>query len=368
VLVPSRLPCPSWSRVSRTDRYLAVLARLTRHDGTWRMALRQSLQQARLVVEVAHPAVLLLWAGLAWAAALSAFAVEVYVESGAFCSGLVQGLADGQREGGVCAPHYSRRIVVVTLLGLMGLVLMGASCLAARRRPRASLQRDDRPRQPLTRAALTAGLLSPFAYVPLALFTYIFVTGQGGETSLGLPKGWQHVCHAVGVVLAALWLRRCGLSVRTVLAAVAVSLPLMYLTLVGLAPLTTPFQVDESAALSNNLGVWLLAGVLVGLSLMGVAALQRRGATAPPATLSVTVALASVFGTTVVLMPQLLPRWEDADGGGPYPRGGLEVEVWLPVMFLAAAVAIAVVAAGYASTHRLSKRKAGPRLVGQQSA
>jgi hypothetical protein len=167
------------------------------------------------------------------------------------------------------------------------------------------------------------------------------------------------VCHAVGVVLAALFLRRWGLSVRSALAAIAIALPLMYLTLVSLGPLTTSFQVDESAALSNNGGVWLLAGVLVGLSLMGVAALQRRGVTAPPATLSVTAALASVFGTTVVLMPQLLPGWEDADGGGPYPRGGFEVEIWLPVMVLAAAVAIAVMTVGYVSSHRLAKRKAG---------
>ncbi len=323
------------------------------------MALPQSLQRARLVVEAAHPAVLLLWAGLAWAAALSAFAVEVYVESAAFCGGLVHGLEDGQRQVGVCAPHYNRRIVVVTLLGLTGLVLMAVSCLATRQLPRASLQSDDPPKQPLTRAALTAGLLSPFAYVPLALFTYIFVTGQGGETSLGLPNGWQHVCHAVGVVLAAVYLRRWGVSDRSLLAAVAVALPLMYLTLMGFAPLTTGFQSDESAALSGNGGVWLLAGLLAGLSLFGVAILQARGVTAPPATLSLTVAVASVFGTTVVLMPQLLPGWEDADGGGPYPRGGLDVEVWLPVMSLAAAAAIAVVAVGYASSSRLAKRKPG---------
>jgi cytochrome bd-type quinol oxidase subunit 2 len=148
---------------------------------------------------------------------------------------------------------------------------------------------------------------------------------------------------AGGVVFACLLLRAERLSTAAALSAAAVGVPSVMLAVVVAGHLLGGPHLDTSARVSGNPLVWVAAGVQVVLALLAVAALQRRRRSLPGPLVGSVLVLLSVVVTTIVLMPQLLPAYRGARGGGPYPSGGLGVDTWLPAMVAPLVLSILVV-------------------------
>lgn len=296
-----------------------------------------------------HPAVVLLWAGLTALAALSAAAVEVYAESATQCDGLLQ--PRGPEAAGVCGALYDQREGVVRALVVLAVALLLLAVASAVRCRSVGARPVPAPADVEVDlgvgAAVLTGLVAPLGALVLAMLTYLVVLTPGTETSQGLPRGWQHVGHVGGVVVGCLLLRSSGLTRASALAAAAVGVPSVLLAVVLTGHLLDGSDVDTSARVSANPLVWLAAGVPVVLALLAVAALQRRGRAAPGPLVRAALVLLSATVTTVVLLPQVLPAFRDARGGGPYPFGGLDVGTWLPLLVATLVLSVLTVTWSY---------------------
>lgn len=307
----------------------------------------------------AGPAALVCWGGLSLLAALSAAAVEVFIESSTECAGLLR--RDALDEV-LCGRYYVRRSVVVAFFALLGLSLLATATWRRLRRASAGdVDADVAARPPLLFVVL-AGVVAPLVYVPVAVVTVVVFTSwfAGPGVAQGLPRGWQHVWQDAGVVAACLLFVGRGLALRGAYAAAAVAVPALNALLVGLGDLTRGPSPDRMARLPANPALWLLAGVVVGVVILLFTVAQGHDVRLPPVGLSVTVLLAAVAVTTVALMPQLLPAYAGARGGGPYPGGGPDPHVWLPAVLVPVAASLLLVLVTALHQSRSSRRGRRP--------
>lgn len=254
----------------------------------------------------------MLWAGLLALAAVSASAVAVYAESGTSCGGLIQ--PRDPSNDAVCGELYDRRrSVVVVVAALAALLLPIAAASAATRRELGLRPKAGGDVERLRGAATLAGLAAPMAYLPIGVVTFLFAADLGVLGPVGLPSGWQHVAHAAGVVFACLVLRAFGVTRATALAAAALGVPAMLALLVGLVHVLEGPSFDGSARLSDNPFIWVAAALPVVVALLATGALQRQGRYAPGEMVSAGLILFSVGVATVVLLPQLLPVYREAE-------------------------------------------------------
>lgn len=295
----------------------------------------------------ARPSTWALLGGLTLAAAVSAYAVEVYAESATYCGGLVQrGLSSVDSFCSEALYDERRRLVVgLAAVGAVLVAFAGYLALRGRRATAAEGPVEEVSRSTYLGTCLAATLAIPFAHLFLSVVAGVFADA-GLASSTGLPTGWRHVSLALGVSAACLFMGRHGLTERSALAAAGLAVPVTLAMQVAIGPPLESFTIDGSARITAP-AVWLSAApVLIGV-LAVVASLQRRGCRAPRPLVGVLAVLGSTAAVTVVLMPQLLPAYRDAQGGGPYPRGGMGADLWLPIVVGAAVVCVAVIAAGY---------------------
>lgn len=298
-------------------------------------------------LDSARPSTWALLGGLTLAAALSAYAVEVYAESATYCGGLVQrGMS---AVDSFCSETlYDERRWLVAGLAAVGAVLVafaGYLALRGRQATESATSVEGFSWPSYLGTCLAVALTVPFAHLVLSVLAGAFADA-GLASSTGLPTGWRHVSLALGVSAACLVMGRHGLTERSALAAAGLAVPVALAMQVALAPSLESFTIDDSARITAP-AVWLSAAPVVIGALAIVAALQRRGWRAPRPRVGVLAVLASTAAVTVALMPQLLPAYRDAQGGGPYPRGGLGADLWLPIVVGAAVACVTVVAAGY---------------------
>lgn len=138
-----------------------------------------------------------------------------------------------------------------------------------------------------------------------------------------------------------------GLSRRFALGAAAVA----YLPVVGLLSAAglalESYPIDTTARLPG-FPVWFAVGPpLLWLCLLAAAELQRRTRLRGPSEwVSSLVLLGGTVIATVILVSQVLPAFADAEGGRPYPRGGIAADVWQPAFVRAAALGLVAVLLG----------------------
>ena len=286
--------------------------------------------------------------GLLLLAAVAAYAVEVYSESATYCGGLV---SRDPSVDATCDDLYARRETLVVGLTIVGAALLALAPFCTRRPADDAGPSLDFSWGSYAGAAAAASLFLPFCYLPFFFAGYVFADARLSATSTGLPAGWKTVAVAAGVVTACLVLRSVGLTERSALTAAGLAVPLVLATLVAVARPVADFTIDSSAQLPAA-SWWLLGSPVLFLVLVLVARLQQGDWPGPPRRVGVVLALAATAVVTVVLMPQLLPTYRGADGGGPYPRNGLDVEVWAPVLVVMCLASVLVVGAASRSSGR----------------
>lgn len=301
-------------------------------------------------LEAPHPALWFLAGGSVIVAAAAAAVAETYAESGTACGGPWRPIPDTT---GFCTPFYDRREVVVWLLVGLGLAVLLVALVGAVRRAggQGFLWEWPARREYAGRSFLRA-LALPLAYVPVGLAGFA-ASGQGGVVLSGLPTAWEHLALLLGVVAVALWSKGLGLSRRYALGAAAVA----YLPMVGLLSVTglalESFPIDTTARLPGFL-VWFVVGPpVLWLCLLAAAELERRTRLRGPSEwVSSLVLLGGAVTATVILVSQVLPAFAGAEGGRPYPRGGITAEVWQPVFVTAAGLGLVAVLLGLISGGR----------------
>lgn len=307
------------------------------------------LQSARWLSR-AHASTWALLGGLTLLAALSAYAVEVYAESATYCGALVQ--REVPDLSSFCSESlYDERRRLVTGLAAAGIVLMAFAGYLQRRARRSTdaephVEGLSWPAYVGTCAACSVFL--PFAHL-VAFVLALALADEGLASSTGLPTGWRHISLALGVIAVCLFMSRHGLTQRSALAAVGLAVPVTLAMQIALGVPVESFTIDSSARVTPP-AVWLSAAPVVVGALSLVAALQHRGWRAPRPRVGVIAVLVSSAAATVALMPQLLPAYREAQGGGPNPRGGLPPELWLPIVVGVALGCLAAIAACYRKT------------------
>lgn len=298
----------------------------------------------------AHASTWALLGGLTLLAALSAYAVEVYAESATYCGALVQrGVADLDS---FCAESlYDDRRRLVTGLAAMGTLLLAVAGYLgrrARREAEAEPQVEDFSWPAYLGTCVACSVFLPFAHLVAFVLALAFAD-QGLASSTGLPTGWRHLSLALGVSAVCLFMSRHGLAQRSALAAAGLAVPVTLAMQIALGVPVESFTNDASARVTAP-AVWLSAVPVVVGVLSVVAAAQCRGWRAPRPRVGVLAVLISSVAATVALMPQLLPAYREAQGGGPSPRGGLPPELWLPIVVGAAVACVVAIAVGYRKT------------------
>ena len=300
------------------------------------------------------PAVLVFLSGVAFLAALTAYSVITYSESATACSSLLQPDLFGE-QAAFCEPYQTARRGLVRSLAVVGAVLLVAGLLVAAVRRETGLT-------PRTGGAVKAalggrcvlGFVAPVLLVPFGVIYGSVVNGATQE-SFGLPSGWLHLAAPLGTVIVCWWLSRHGLTRQSAMAAAAASLPAMSL-IQFLPPLIVPYtDGDSSAEITYNGWFFLLSGISLVVALVAAALLQSRGRAAPGVTVSLALGLVSAALTTVVFLPQILPGYEGARGGGRFTSDGMQASLWVPLLtgMLLLAVAIIATTAARAEKHSL---------------
>ncbi len=297
-----------------------------------------------------HPALWLLAAGMTLLAAGSGYAVEVYAESATTCGSLLRPLA----AEGFCEPYFAERETVVAVLLVLSACLAAAAGASAARRAdeRVGAQRALVDRGRFAVESFWWSVALPFAGLPVLFAGEIARGSASGVIMSGLPSGWAQLGLAASAVILSLMLRRCGLHRRAALAAAATAVPVAFAMQTALGYALEGAPLDETARLAVPPAWWLSSPVL-WLCLLAAAELQRRGFLGPSEWWTAALLLMATAVATVVLIPQLLPAWRDAQGGRPYPVGGPDVETWLPVLAATAAGCILAVTVGYAVARRV---------------
>lgn len=277
------------------------------------------------------PAVLVFLSGMAFLAALAAYSVITYSESATACSSLLQPALFGPEQT-FCEPYLAERRGLVRNLTVVGAVLLVAGMLVA-------VVRRETGLTPRTGGAVkldlggrwVLGLVAPVLLIPFGVIYGAVVNGATQE-SFGLPSGWLHLAAPLGTVIVCWWLSRHGLTRQSAMAAAAVAIPAMSL-IQFLPPLSVPYtEGDSSAEITYNGWFFLLSGLPLVIALVVAAWLQSRGRAAPGVAVSLALALLSAALTTVVFLPQILPGFQDARGGGRFTSDGMQASLWVPLM------------------------------------
>lgn len=308
------------------------------------------------------PAVLIFLSGIVFLAALTAYAVITYSESATACSSLLQPDLFGGEQASFCEPYLSDRRGLVRNLVVVGATLLAAGLLLAFRRGTGLSPGSGGPVKPGLGGRWLLALFAPVLLIPAGMIYGSVVNGET-QASFGLPSGWLHLAAPVGAVIVCSWLTGSGLTRRSAMAAVAVSIPVMSL-IQFLPPLYLHYRdfdkyplsayrdTDTSAEITYNGWFFLLSGLPLVVALVAAAWLQTRGRAAPAVAVSLALALISAALTTVVFLPQVLPGFDQARGGGRFASDGLQAELWLPLMVGMSILSVAVVAATYARAQK----------------
>ncbi len=294
------------------------------------------------------PAVLVFLSGIAFLAALTAYSVITYSESATACSSLLQPTLFDPEPTAFCEPYLAERRGLVRNLAVLGAVLLVAGLLAAAVRRETGLRPcTGGPVTPALGGRWILGLAAPVLLIPFGVIYGAVVNGATQE-SFGLPSGWVHLAAPVGTVIVCWRLSRHGPSRQSSMAAAAVAIPAMSL-IQFLPPLIVPYsEGDSSAEITYNGWFFLLSGLPLVIALVAAALLQSRGRAAPGVAVSLALGLLSAALTTVVFLPQILPGFEAARGGGRFTSDGMQASLWIPLVIGMLLISVAIIGTTYA--------------------
>ncbi len=255
--------------------------------------------------------------GLLVMAAIGAYGVTAYAESGTTCPGLLHRddpLAASRMSG--CAPFYEKRMREVVAVALLALVVVLRALTVHRIAPHRKVKKSS---QKVGRGEFMVSLavgvgVAAVGYIPVIAPPVILITGNT-QASYGVDEAWEPLGNVLAIVVAAILIGRLtAVTGRTALAAASIAVPAWSLLRVGGAELLEAERAGIALNPNGSVNALLVVVAVLPLALcvLALASAESRGRLSASPALSVVLILLSAAATEFVLIDELRPGYSVA--------------------------------------------------------